>query len=294
MSRISNFKIDTLVLAIFSFSFFAYSKETFFCLFIILIILMFIRKQKVGDYFINISVAILFAFLYTKFNNLNIIPFNYIFNSITGIDLREIIINHVNDSFSLDSASFIKLLIFNIKDDSIKDFYKKLSELSVSHLVVVSGFHLSIIPMILSKLIKNKKITIPINLTVMLFLNYLTSFSIGSFRALLFYIFSLCKKTKKHSLSLSLLVTMLIAPLSSLTISLHMSYLAVFAMQIDNKGKKDNSYFKRTIITSLTCTLFLVPFIGYFAGKISIFFIIYSLIFTPIILLSYFLTLLFF
>ncbi|MEG2802383.1 MAG: ComEC/Rec2 family competence protein [Malacoplasma sp.] len=292
MGKVLNFKIDTLVLAIFSFSFFAHNKEIFLCLFIILVIFMFVRKQKIFDYYINIFVACLFSFVYSKFNNTNTVPFNYIFNWIIGIDLRETIIDHVNDSFSIDSANFIKLLIFNIKENPIKDFYKKLSELSISHLVVVSGFHLSIIPIILSKLTNNKKISVPINLVTMFFLNYLTAFSMGSFRALLFYIFSLSKKTKNNTFSLSLLTTMIIAPLSSLLISLHMSYLAVFAIQTSKI--KNNNLYLRTIVTSLTCTLFLVPFIGYFAGKVSMFFIFYSFIFTPLILFSYFLTLIFF
>lgn len=293
MNKILNFRLETFVFSIFSFSFFLFDKEVFFCLFMLLIIFMIFSKQNIVDFFVNLIIAALFNFVYARYNSSNFIPFNNIFDSLIGINLRDVIIHHVEDNFSTQSTAFIKMIIFNIKDDSIRDFYNKLSELSLSHLVVVSGFHLSLIPMSISKLIKNKRISVPINIFLMLFLNYLTAFSFGSFRAFLFYIFSLNKKTKKFSFSLSLLITMLISPLSALTISLQMSYISIFAINIC-KIKNNSNHWKNGLITTFACTLFLTPYIGYFAKRLSLFFLIYSIVFTPFILFLYIVTLIFF
>lgn len=293
MNRIVNFKLGTFVFAIFNFSFFLFDKEVFFCLFVLFIVFMALSKQNIFDFFINLIAAILFNFIYAKYNSINFIPFNQIFHSLIGVDLRSVIVEHVEENFSIDSAGFIKLIIFNIKDDSIKDFYNKLSELSLSHLVVVSGFHLSLIPIIISKLIKKKYLSIPINIFLMLFLNYLTAFSFGSFRAFLFYIFSINKKTRKVVFPLSLLIIMFIAPLSVLTLSLQMSYLAIFAISI-SKTNNNNKNWKNILLIPIVCTMFITPYIGYLSKKLSLFFVIYSLVFTPLILFLYILTLMFF
>lgn len=292
MNRIVNFRLETFVLGMLTFSFFCFDKEVFFCLFIIFIIFMIMMKQNIIDFFINIIGATIFNFIYTKYNSINFIPFNNLFNSLIGTDLRNSIIQHVEENFSTNSIGFIKLIIFNVKDESIKDFYNKLSELSLSHLVVVSGFHLSLMPIIFSKLIRNKFISIPVNIFIMLFINYLTVFSFGAFRAFLFYLFSLNKRTKKASFWLSLLVIMLIAPFSSLTVSLQMSFIGVFALKI--RKINNNRDWNSILLTSLVCTMFVIPYIGYFAKKISLLFIVYSLVFTPFILFLYVLTLIFF
>lgn len=108
----------------------------------------------------------------------------------SNIKNNQKVINYLLRNKSEKSKSYLKLILFNYKDKENTKFYNIFSLYSLSYLIAVSGFHISILLSFFKKIFKNNCI----GLIIVSFYLYLLDFSISSYRAFLCYIF---KKVKK-------------------------------------------------------------------------------------------------
>lgn len=88
------------------------------------------------------------------------------------------------------SKSYLKLILFNDKDEGNRDFYNNFSIYSLTYLIAVSGFHISILLSFFKKIFKNNFV----GTAIVSFYLYLLDFSVSSYRAYLCYIFKKINK----------------------------------------------------------------------------------------------------
>ena len=150
--------------------------------------------------------------------------------------------NHVNERIieSLlskkndKSKSFLKLILFNIKDEYNIDFYNTFSLYSLTYLIAVSGFHIRLLLSFFKKVFHNNAISI----AIVSFYLYLLDFSVSSYRAFLCYIFKRINRMLGFCLSnidiISLIGSVFIFYNPSLMFSLGFiySFLATFVLEI--------------------------------------------------------------
>jgi ComEC/Rec2-related protein len=98
----------------------------------------------------------------------------------------------------------------------------------------IGGFQVSFLKLIISKLIRNKKVALIINLVVIGFYSYILSFRSGILRVFLCLvltsIFRKVIRSKYDILSLSAIVTIFIAPTSVFDFGFCLSYLCTFCV----------------------------------------------------------------
>ena len=117
------------------------------------------------------------------------------FDQIFHFSLKQSLIEYINNSYDEKTASFIKLLILNYKDQYAKAVYNQMINLSIVYLIVIGGFHLSILKKVINFCFKKHfKIALIVNLLLIFFYSYLLSFSISACRVLITMICGLLLK----------------------------------------------------------------------------------------------------
>jgi competence protein ComEC len=69
---------------------------------------------------------------------------------------REKTIHFVESGYDKKTGDFIKLILFNVKDKNSSSTYFHMIDLSIVYLIVVSGFHISILRRIISYFFKKQ------------------------------------------------------------------------------------------------------------------------------------------
>lgn len=224
---------------------------------------------------------------YTLFANLS-----WNIDKILNFSVRNWIISFFDCNYSNEISNFLKLIILNVKDKAIYNFYKSTIDLGIAWLICVSGFHLQLITKIIfflfSKKIKN--LTIFLNTFILFFYCYLLDFSYSSTRVLLSYvIIHSCKKIKFKQINLLGIVGLIFCFFNSccfenfsflLTISSCYGVYYVLDLAINNSTLKK-------LFISLYVNLLILPIIALMNNKISLMVIFNSFIFSYIFIFIY-------
>jgi competence protein ComEC len=109
--------------------------------------------------------------------------------------IRESIQSFVTNNYNQKTGAFINLVIFNVKSGEAWNVYHDMIDLSIVYLIVVSGFHISILRNLIKKCFKK----IPmggdiVSITLILFYCYLLNFAISVTRVLLMTILTIVIK----------------------------------------------------------------------------------------------------
>lgn len=264
---------------------------------IFLLIFNFIHLTKFNNRTLMIKqvfVAFLYLILITYVININSFEyFNNLFIKLFEFDLREKISNYFFNIHSNQVASFLSLLILNIKNNENYDLYNSLVNLSIVHLIVIGGFHVNLICFIFKKIfIKQKKFANILSCIVSLFFCLLTNFSASITRTFVSYIFSLSSKTKKYNNELSILTFCLISPQMVLNIGLCMSFACIRGLNIFSKLKIKNIFLK-SIFSSFFVSIYLLPLLSHISAKFTIWSFLFSFLLSPIFSISYYFILIF-
>lgn len=108
-----------------------------------------------------------------------------------NINFNVFVVDKLLESKSEETKSYLKLILFNVKDGYNREFYNTFSIYSLTYLIAVSGFHINLLLSFFKKIFKNNLIGIGF----VCFYLYLLNFSVSSYRALMCYLFkSLNKK----------------------------------------------------------------------------------------------------
>ncbi len=229
--------------------------------------------------FIGISLGIIILVI-SYFNKNNKIVIGNFVDSIFKFSIRDWMLNYIKSNFNDKSSSIILITGFAEKNESGLSLYNLFIELSISHLIVVSGYHLSIISKLLNKLFIHKKLKLLFLIVILIIVNYNINFNFGIFRASIFLLLMINKKNNPiQMLSLSGIITLMLCPKALLNFSFLMSYLATYIIIFINKKiSKKISW----LISPILINILLFPIISKFANHISITGILFSFIYSNI------------
>ena len=195
----------------------------------------------------------------------------------------------LNDYFNtFKSCDILKTLIIGNASSFDNDLYNSYQENGISHLFSISGIHISIIILLLSKLKKKKNIFYDFFLLFLIgFVFLLTNKSIPIFRILLYQVLSIINKRLRLNLMplylfyYSLIITLLIKPFYLYQKGFLYSYSMSFIL-IKNKDYLTGNYFVKILKISMITFLFSIPLNIYYNYSINLLSIIFNIIYVPI------------
>lgn len=107
-------------------------------------------------------------------------------NKATNDIVRQSIFNFFEYSYGKEIASFIKLILFNVRSNETYYFIKYATYLGVIWLICISGFHISLLSKLISLCFKKiPKVGFYVNIVIVAFYSYLLNFSYSSIRVLI-------------------------------------------------------------------------------------------------------------
>ncbi|MDE5617364.1 MAG: ComEC/Rec2 family competence protein, partial [Ureaplasma sp.] len=202
-------------------------------------------------------------------------------------------INYINLIYKNKSvADFIYLILFNYKNSYSNEIYQKLIQLSIVHLFIISGLHVNFFFALIKKIFfKEKKyfwINNSINLIICLVYSYFLNFSISIIRITINCFIKFINKNLNWIKinNISGILILIIFPKESTNFGFLMSYLCVITIGLVSNNNLNKIL--QLIIVNFFCILVTLPIIIKLNGKINIFAIFLSIIYTPITFFSYF------
>ncbi len=209
---------------------------------------------------------------------------NSLIQTKTGFNLRKYISSYLDRSYDDLTSNFIKLMVLNIKIDESYYLYKKIANLSVVYLIVISGFHLMFIKKIFNFLFKKfPKIAFLVNTILFVFYCYPLNFSYSVLRVLLTHLFSIISKKYSNgiyeSTSMSGMLCLICFPSSCFSLSFGLSYICTFAVIYVISLEIKNKILEKILIN--VCAIIIsLPMIMSIDSNISLIAIINSFIFS--------------
>lgn len=288
MAKFFDLKYFVLSLIVFAIGF--HNHEQFIFLLIIFFTYHVIRGNDKFNVLVNFYLALVFCLPILELNKLSKIMIGTWINEIIGFSVRDNLISFNINHYGNDLGSFLNLILFGYKSSFANDLYKKITNLSLLHLFIISGIHISFLAFVIRKIFIKKWLYFPISLFLLFFICYVNNFNIGSFRAFIFFILSGFKfKDRNTKLWLSIIIIFLFAPKSLSQFSFQMTYLSLFVLFTNFKWNK--KLLLNSLLMSILINIYLFPYIGNLSGKTSLLSFFYSYIFSPFVLINYFVAL---
>lgn len=192
-----------------------------------------------------------------------------------------------------NSNPYIKAFIFGNNKSIITDVMSSYQEIGISHLFAISGMHIGLLTLVISKLlmklnIKEKYIFIIISLFLFFYL-FITGVSPSILRAIFFYLFFSINKIYNFNIKgvniflLIFSISLLVNPYYIHEVSFLYSYTISFSILLVGNKISNSSYFKRLFLTSLISFIVSFPITIYFFNQINILSVFYNMLFVPFI-----------
>lgn len=274
--------------------FYSYNPAISLFIFMLFFISTILNKLKRSEFFFVILFGIAyFCFIsYLYWNNSFEFLSNFI-NKIFKTNIRNNLSNYFIKIHKNHIGSFFSLILLNIKNEFNKKLYYNLISLSIVHLIVISGYHVNLFCIFFKKIFCNIsffKYLLPIIIAFVI--SYLNGFSSSRVRVLASNIFLSFSYTRLNSSNLSTILICLVAPKSITSLGVCMSLLGSRGIKVFFK-LEGSGHFYENIFSSFFATLYILPFVSYMNEYVSLWAIFYSLLFTPIFMIVYFLSLFF-
>ena len=193
----------------------------------------------------------------------------------------------------LKSKDYVKTFILGDKQDLSGEILSSYQQNGVSHLLAISGMHISLLVVILSKILKKFKYSYFIISIFLIFYAFLTNFTPSVLRAVFLYFF---KKIDKKNLILLIASFMLFYnPYYIYNVGFLFSFvISFYLIYFGNLTNKFNNYFVKLFITSTICFIASIPiminnfyYINIMSPLINVLFVPFiSLIIFPLSLLT--------
>lgn len=192
-----------------------------------------------------------------------------------------------------NSNPYIKAFIFGNNKSIITDVMSSYQEIGISHLFAISGMHIGLLTLVISKLlmklnIKEKYVFIIISLFLFFYL-FITGVSPSILRAIFFYLFFSINKIYNFNIKgvniflLIFSISLLVNPYYIHEVSFLYSYTISFSLLLVGNKISNGSYFKRLFLTSLISFIVSFPITIYFFNQINILSVFYNMLFVPLI-----------
>lgn len=196
----------------------------------------------------------------------------------TAGNIREFVKNSIAKNFKGDTAGFLTALTIGDKSFLSEQFSSNIKTTGISHIVVVSGMHLSIIMTavfwVLDRMFYNKYIRSILSIAIVLLISAVCGFTMSIMRAgAMFIIAGLAPIFNRDSDSLSSLATavtavLIGAPFAIFNISFQLSVLSTLALiwvvpfyfNLTIKRFGISSKIIKTVVAMLLCSVFALIF----------------------------------
>lgn len=210
------------------------------------------------------------------------------------ISIRSRILNYISTGPDY-YIKYISLILIGKKNDLNAELYERVKVISILHLFVISGFHINLLISILTKCFKKIKINYNyshlISFIIIGIYLYILNFPISSLRSFLFSIFiflnnilSKNKLSKINILTIIMLSMFLANPFIVFSISFIFSFLISFSiLLISNVKWKKHKSMLIILFAYLASIILSIKINGWF----NIFGFFNSIIFSPLIVLNY-------
>lgn len=201
----------------------------------------------------------------------------------SNVRLNDVIIDKLLENKKEDTVSYLKLILFNVKDDYNSDFYNTFSMFSLTHLIAVSGFHINILLMFFKKIFKKDFF----GYFGVAFYLFLLDFSVSSYRAFLCNIFKKLNKKLEFDLSnidiISLIgiVFIVINPSNMFSYGFIFSFLSTFVLEIFKL------YSKNKFLLTFYIYLVNIPLILISYYKLNMATLVFSVLLSPVVSFLY-------
>ncbi len=200
--------------------------------------------------------------------------------------LKNKIIEHIN---SYKSKNY--LMAFVVGDTSlikeeVKDAY---SNIGISHLLAVSGTHVSLFLAIINFVFKKSKLKSCVLFSFLFFFLFLTGFVESLLRCVLFMVLSFVNKKFKlnlnntHLIILTGSILFIINPYLVYSVGLMFSLVITFFIILISNKLKNKNYLNKTFKISLISFLTSVPILAYNFFKINVLSVLFNIIFVPLV-----------
>lgn len=158
----------------------------------------------------------------------------------------------------LKSKDYVKTFILGDKQDLNDEILNSYQQNGVSHLLAISGMHISLLVVILSKILKKFKYSYFIISIFLIFYAFLTNFTPSVLRAVLLYIFN--KIDKKNLILLIASLMLFYNPYYIYNVGFLFSFIISFYLiYFGNLTNKFNNYFIKLFMTSTICFIASIP-----------------------------------
>lgn len=241
-------------------------------------------------------------------DNIKIIKNNntHLINILANSLLNKIIEN-VDKSFSKEEAGLLTGILIGNKESLNQDIEKNFKDSNLSHMLAVSGAHVSYIILGITaatnSIKANKRISKVITIIILMFFILLVGGTPSATRACIMAIYTIFaslvhrKPSIISNLSVSLIIILIYNPYLLFDIGLQLSYggtigIILFANKII-KRKRDNivktrftkiiEYIKQMLIVSVSANIIILPIMAYNFNTISLTFFISNILAGPIL-----------
>ena len=200
--------------------------------------------------------------------------------------LKTNVINYLNEFKRNDYMQAFILGETTYISDEINEAYQKLG---ISHLLAISGSHVTLIVSFLNIFLKKNKYKDVIIFPLLFFFLFLTNFAHSLLRCIYFLFFNYLNKKLKLNLTSSyvLIITFFLLLLFNPNLIYSSGFLfssvISFYLIISQKFINNKNYFKSLILITLISFLSSIPIIAMTNYKINLLSIIYNLIFVPLV-----------
>lgn len=233
------------------------------------------------------------------FGNITISKIKYLRHKISKYYLNSKINLYYQKNFDSESLGMIKALTIGNKDIFDKELNNSISNIGISHLFVISGLHVNIIAMLISKVLKIflKKVSDNIKdiiAVIFLFLYYILSgYLISVFRVVFGYLLHFinnkyCLKLNSLNLiSIQVIIILLVNPMFAFQYNFLLSYVISISIILCNRFLKKGKGFKNNIINMITISalsiIITLPIVVNINPDINFLSIVYNLFYIPLI-----------
>lgn len=259
-----------------------YKNIAYILLFLIALGYVFLTKISWKRTIVYLILSLVPSFIFFFIKDFNLFTFlcNFINNKV-NFNLSEKICDFLDSKYDDRTASFIKLMILNKKVGDSYTLYKKMIDMSIVYLIVISGFHLMFIKKITNLIFKK----IPFfqfifNFFLFFFYVYLLNFNASVLRVFLCLIISKCLKNKNlyDTTALSGIIVLLFVPSLCFSLSFQLSYICTFGVIFIVSLTIKSKILEKILIN--TCAVVIsLPLVLSINNQISILAIINSFIF---------------
>ncbi len=204
--------------------------------------------------------------------------------------------NYFNSHFPPQTAGFLEALLIGYKNNLGEENQKKIQNIGISHLFVISGLHMGVLALIIKKLLLLLKVPEKHHFKVItpFFIIYyiISAFSISILRVLLIYIFNYLNKKYLQMFStfniynLVILLILLINPYYISSYAFGLTFIISTSLVLINpllKHQGIKGFFINNMIISLNSLIVTLPIVITINPQINFLSIIYNLFYIPFV-----------